>query len=285
MTRQFSNYVDRLKHIGDNPFWVMNRSKAGRAPWWRTLWRGYAGYSLLLMLPLLGITQSMMGATGMQRTSDLHNLSVCLSIAGFLQLLYLGIKAALSTAPSVVQARQQGTLMALALTRINSADFADGVAVSEARTLCREFAVWIPAVAGVTIVAGQSVYSTLMLSLISVLVIFYFAYTGILISATSKDTQEAGRKASQQTLLTLGGTCLGCLCGGFMLGPLWLLHPVFAYLCSMWGTGSPMGCDLNNDFSLLFWCGWPVFVLPIYAWMVLNVRQSAIRALERVRII
>lgn len=286
MIRQLSNYIDRVRNIQDNPFWATQRSRALRTPMWRTLWRGYAGYALLLMLPLLAVTQySLSTGLGDDGSGDRMLLGWWLTGAGVLQLLYVGIKAALSTAPSVVQARQQGTLLALALTRINSADFADGVALSETRNIVREFVVWAPLLAGITLLANQSVYSTVMLTVISGLVVLYFAYNGILISATSKDTQEAGRKASQGTFVSLGGTCLGFLCGGFMLGPLWLLHPIFAYACSMWGTGSPMGLKMGDDLSLLFWCGWPLFVLPIYAWMILNVRQSAIRALERVRII
>jgi hypothetical protein len=285
MIRQLNSYLDRVKHIEDNPFWATQRSRAARTPLWRTLWRGYAGYAVLLMLPLLAITQYALSTHGVHTDDGRYSLGVFVTAAGVIQLLYVGIKAALSTAPSVVQARQQGTLLALALTRINSADFADGVALSESRNIVREFAVWTPMLAGITLLANQSIYSTLMLTAISALVVLYFAYNGILISATSKDAQEAGRKASQGTFVSLGGTCLGFVCGGFMLGPLWLLHPIFAYACSMWGTGSPMGMRMGDELSLLFWCGWPVFVLPMYVWMILNVRQSAIRALERVRII
>ena len=212
-------------------------------------------------------------------------MSIALAVAGVVQLLYLSTKAALSTAPSVVQARQQGTLLALALTRINSADFADGVALSEARLLLREFVVWVPAVGMVTWMAGQSLYSVFMLTTISALCVLYFAYNGVYISATCKDTQEAGRKASVNTLVTMAGSSMLFLIGGFVLGPLWLLHPVFGYLCSMFGAGSPTGpMSMQESLSLLFWCGWPALLTPVYMWMILNVRQSAIRALERVRI-
>lgn len=102
----------------------------------------------------------------------------------------------------MVQARQQGTLLALALTRINSADFADGVALSESRLLLREFAVWTPALAVVTLMSGQSLYSLGHADrVVSALCILYFAYQGVYISATCKDTHEAGRKASVNTLV------------------------------------------------------------------------------------
>lgn len=283
MIRQFKNYIERVKNIGDNPFWATAQNRARRTPTWKTLWRVYAGYALLLVLPLCLVTNYVFAGTQSFGSAQ-HDYAVFLSALGVLQLLYVSIKASMSTAPSVVQARQQGTLLALALTRINSADFADGVALADSRNILREFLVWTPLVAAATWLAGQSLFSTVMLTVISALCVLYFAYSGILISATSKDSQEAGRKASQQPFVTMAGTCLGFLCGGFMLGPLWLLHPVFGYLCSVWGTGSPQGMPIDEGMSLLFWCGWPVFVLPIYAWMVLSVRQSAIRALERVRI-
>lgn len=285
MFRRFQNYIQRVKNIHDNPFWVTSLSRTGRASALKTLWRGYAGYALLLMLPLGMFTNYAVEATGLTTDKDRMGLSIALAVAGVVQLLYLSTKAALSTAPSVVQARQQGTLLALALTRINSADFADGVALSEARLLLREFVVWVPAVGMVTWMAGQSLYSVFMLTAISALCILYFAYNGVYISATCKDTQEAGRKASVNTLVTMAGSSMLFLIGGFVLGPLWLLHPVFGYLCSMFGAGSPTGpMSMQESLSLLFWCGWPALITPIYMWMILNVRQSAIRALERVRI-
>lgn len=285
MFRRFSNYIQRVKGIHENPFWVTSRSRAARASALKTLWRGYAGYALLLMLPLGIFTNYMVEANGLGSDNDRMNLSLALAVAGVIQLLYLSTKAALSTAPSVVQARQQGTLLALALTRINSADFADGVALSESRLLLREFAVWTPALAVVTLMSGQSLYSLGMLVVLSALCILYFAYQGVYISATCKDTHEAGRKASINTLVWMAGSGMLFMIGGFVLGPLWLLHPVFGYLCSMFGAGSPAGpMSMQESLSLLFWCGWPALITPVYMWMILNARQAAIRALERVRI-
>lgn len=285
MYRQLKNYLSRVRDIRDNPFWATQQSRAARASTWKTLWRGYAGYALLLMLPLGLLTNYLVQSTGLVADSDRHQLAILVSIAGVVQLLYLSVKAALSTAPSVVQARQQGTLLALALTRINSADFADGVALSEARTIIREYLVWVPAVAMVSVLSGQGPYPALVLTLVSALCVVYYAYNGVLISATSKDTQEAGRRASQGTFLTLAGLSAGFLFGGFMLGPLWLLHPVFAYLCAAWGAGSTYGPELEmGGLTMLFWSGWSLLVLPIYMSFILNVRKSAIRALERVRI-
>ena len=284
MFRRLKNYWQRVKNIHENPFWVTSRSRAARSSALKTLWRGYAGYAFLLMLPLGLITNYMVETTGLASERDQGYLAGFLAAAGVLQLLYLSTKAALSTAPSVVQARQQGTLLALALTRINSADFADGVALSEARFLVREFAVWTPALAMVTWMAGQSAYSLLMLLVFSGLCILYFAYNGVYLSATCKDTQEAGRKATLNTLVMMAGSGMLFCIGGFVLGPLWLLHPVFGYLCSMFGAGSPTGMSMEESVSWLFWCGWPAVISPVYLWLILNVRQSAIRALERVRI-
>jgi len=285
MIRQLRNYAERVKNIHDNPFWVTQQNRAARTKWPKALWKGYAGYALLLMLPLGLVSNYFFQNGSLGHRDDRYTLAIIVCLIGVLQMLYVSMKAVLSTAPSVVQARQQGTLLALALTRINSADFADGVALSESRNILREFLVWVPAVALVTIAAGQSLYSTFILTVVSMMLVVYFAYNGILVSATSKDTQEAGRRASQGTFVSLAGSCLGFMCGGFVLGPVWILHPIFAYLCAMWGTGSPTGTEMgSSDLSLLFWCGWSIFVVPVYAWMVLNVRQSAIRALERVRI-
>ena len=282
MLQQFVAYYERVKGIGDNPFWATARSRSARTPWWKQAWRIYAGYTLLLMLPLGLLTY---GFSLDQQAQDNRNVYAAVVCGiGVFQLLYLSVKASLSTAPSVVQARQQGTLLALALTRINSADFADGVALSESKNLVHEFIVWSPALLLATLLAGQSVYSTVVLVALSLLCILYFAYNGILISATSKDSREAGRRASQSSVVMLGGSALGFLCGGFMLGPLWFLHPLFAYGASMWGAGSPTGATVGSGMSMVFWCGWSALVLPIYAWFVLNVRRSAIRALERVRI-
>lgn len=284
MIQALQAYLQRVKSIGDNPFWVTQRSRAARTPWLKSLWRGFAGYSLLFMLPLGLATHHLCMNGALCSKQDRETLVALLATVGVLQLLYLGVKACLSTAPSVVQARQQGTLLALALTRINSADFADGVALAESRTLIREFAVWTPALVLVALLSGQTLYAVAMLSAISALVIVYFSYCGILISATSKDTQEAGRRASQTAFVTLGGSCLGFLCGGFVLGPVWILHPVFAFLCSMFGAGTPYGAALDTEQAFLFWCGWAVFVIPVYLWMILSVRTSAIRSLERVRL-
>ncbi|MFN8606749.1 MAG: hypothetical protein U0931_04415 [Vulcanimicrobiota bacterium] len=284
MLRRLKNYFERVKVIHENPFWVTSRSRSARASALKTLWRGYAGYAFLLMLPLGLFTNYVVESTGLLSENDQTTLAAALATAGVLQLIYLSTKAALSTAPSVVQARQQGTLLALALTRINSADFADGVALSEARFLIREFVVWTPALAMVTWMSGQSAYSLFMLLVLSALCVLYFAYNGVYISATCKDTQEAGRKATLNTLVMMAGSGMLFCIGGFVLGPLWLLHPVFAYLCSMFGAGSPIGMSMKEGVSLLFWCGWPALITPVYMWQILNVRQSAIRALERVRI-
>lgn len=284
MFRQLRNYAERIKQIHENPFWVTQQNRAARTKLPKAIWKGYAGYAFLLMLPL-GLVTNYFFQHGLGGRDDKYTLALMVCAIGVLQLIYVSMKAVLSTAPSVVQARQQGTLLALALTRINSADFADGVALSESRNIVREFLVWVPAIALVTLAAGQSIYSTFILTVVSMMLVVYFAYNGILVSATSKDTQEAGRRASQGTFVSLAGSCLGFLCGGFVLGPVWILHPIFAYLCAMWGTGSPSGAEMgSSDLSLLFWSGWSLFVIPVYAWMVLSVRQSAIRALERVRI-
>lgn len=280
MVTALKNYFHRIQTIGDNPFWATQRSRAQRTGWLKTLWRGYAGFALLIMLPLGFVALNLIDHGCHWRPE----LAGWLCAAGVLQLIYLGIKASLATAPSVVQARQQGTLLALALTRINSADFADGVALSESKNLLREFLVWTPALALVTVISGQGLYGTLMLTLISVLVVVYFSYSGVLISATSKDSQEAGRRASQGAFIGLAGSCLGFVCGGFMLGPLWILHPVFAYICSLYGAGTTYGMTMNQDLAPMFWYGWSLLVIPVYLWLVLNVRQLAIRALERVRI-
>lgn len=280
MYKALKNFAQRVRTIDDNPFWATQRNRSQRTGWLKTLWRGYAGYTLLIMLPLGFIALAVMDNGCNWRPE----LAGWLAAAGVLQLIYLGIKACLSTASSVVQARQQGTLLALALTRINSADFADGVALSESKVLLREFLVWSPAIALVTVISGHSLFGALMLALISLLVVVYYTYNGVLISATSKDTQEAGRRAWQGAFVGLCGSCLGFLCGGFMLGPLWILHPVFAYLCSLYGAGTAYGMNMQQDLAPMFWFGWSVLVVPIYLWLILNVRQLAIRALERVRI-
>lgn len=284
MFGQFTNYYKRVKNIGDNPFWATTQSRAARTPTWKKVWRGYAGFFILLILPTLIAFDYAVRADALSSEGGRHTLAFGVCAIGLLQLLYISIKSALATAPSVVQARQQGTLLALALTRINSADFADGVALSESKTLLKEFGIWIPLMAGLAVSVGLSVYSTVVLSLISALLVLYFTYNGILISATSKDTQQANRRATQGSFVSLAGTCLGFICGGFMLGPIWVFHPAFAYLYATWGAGSAYGPSMQSEMSLLVWCGWPMFVLPVYMWMVLNVRQSAIRALERVRI-
>ena len=281
MFSSLKSFAQRIRTIGDNPFWATQRNRAHRTGWLKTLWRGYAGYALLIMLPLGFIAMALMESRGCHWRPE---LAAWLAGAGVLQLIYLGMKACVSTAPSVVQARQQGTLLALALTRINSADFADGVALSESKVLLREFLVWTPAIALVTIISGHGLFSAVMLTLISALVIVYYTYNGVLISATSKDTQEAGRRAWQGAFVGLCGSSLGFICGGFMLGPLWILHPIFAYLCSVYGAGTHYGMTMQQDLAPMFWFGWSALVVPIYLWLILNVRQLAIRALERVRI-
>lgn len=280
--KQFRAYLKRISQIEENPFWATHASRSRRTPPLRKLWRHFAGFSLLLMLPLCWGFNFVSALDG---PVDLSLLRALVCGAGVLQLLYVGLKATLSTSPSVVQARQQGTLLGLALTRINSADFADGVALSEAWGVTREVLIWTPVLACMTCSAGLSLYSLLMLMVISGLLALYSAYRGVLVSATSKDVHSAGRAATVGTFTTLILSPALFFCGGFVLGPLWLLHPLFGYLCSALGYGSPASGDFSESIRLLFWAGWPLFVLPGYAWLILNIRQSAIRALERVRII
>ena len=73
MFRRFSNYIQRVKGIHENPFWVTGRSRAARASALKTLWRGYAGYALLLMLPLGIFTNYMVEANGLASDNDRMN--------------------------------------------------------------------------------------------------------------------------------------------------------------------------------------------------------------------
>ena len=82
MFRRFSNYIQRVKGIHENPFWVTSRSRAARASALKTLWRGYAGYALLLMLPLGIFTNYMVEANGLSSDNDRMNLAVALAAAG-----------------------------------------------------------------------------------------------------------------------------------------------------------------------------------------------------------
>ena len=71
------------------------------------------------------------------------------------------------------------------------------------------------------------------------------------------------------------------LMGGFLAGPLWLVHPFAGLSLAFFAPGLPQGGDWF-DFMMVRW--WTLLVLPVYVLMIRDARRRATRALERVKL-
>lgn len=259
-----------FSHFRESPFWVTARARERRMPRGRWLWSAL-GWPLLLVA---GPAAFMALATGW----DLGSIQGTLVLTAFAVVVAAAIRAAGATALAVVSERQQGTLMTLALTRLDSAEYADGVALASCYPVLRAILVGLPVACGLGILAGANPLGVLMLAPICLMVTLVFSYHGLWISATSRTAQQATSRVWGQTLGFFFASPFLFICGGFVAYPLWLLHPYAAMCLALWGADGPG----PNGGGLLILRWYALLFAPLYVALLRWVRRRAIAALERI---
>ncbi|MEW6277393.1 MAG: hypothetical protein AB1758_02140 [Candidatus Eremiobacterota bacterium] len=269
-----------LRALPENPFVVCQRQSEHRRGLVRRLWSNYGLYFLLLTFPLLlAVSTARNLGVGQQVDSALRGAVVLLA---FVQVVYVALRAIMQTAASVVIERQRGTLLSLALTQVNSADYADGITAASVRPVVREITVLFPLAALIGLLAGADVFSIVMLYAISVMTACIFGYLGVWISAGSTQVGQATNRAVSQTLFLLLVTPFLMVFGGFWAFPVWIVHPFVALSLAIWGTPAPAHDDF---FSWIVVRWWSLLAIPVYMWIATSFRRRAIRALERTHLI
>lgn len=254
--------------LPENPFWVVAMRKRPVS------WPHAALFALIgLVFP---------GELLINQYEDIHRMGTGLWITAICAiLLYLTVAAASDSARSVVSERRKGTLVAIALSRLNSAEYADGIGLCTLVRLGRQLLWLLPSVIGFGLVAGIGPFSLVVTAGLVVLLPVIWAYEGIYISATSEDLGQAGKRAVVKPILTLIGSLFLFCIGGVIALPLWVFHPFFALGLATAGYDGPSGGGYE---CLFFWKGWAALCLPVYAFLILDGRRRAIKALERVRL-
>ena len=258
----------RWTALQENPFWVMEVRKRARQGLWRGRLSGLLTQGAFVCFPILMLSVWESPLT----------LAV---IMAHLQILFLACRATASTATSVVNERHKGTLLSIALTKLNSADYADGVALSSAHRYITNFTAWMPLTALLSWFLGGGLAPAFGLWIIGVLVTLLSCYSGVQISATSKDSQQANQRALSKPLITLCGLPLLFPLGGFIALPLWLAHPFGALDLALFGFDSPLGGVQH----FLAWKGWALIFAAVYAVCIVDTRRRAITSLERARLL
>ncbi len=279
MLKQFRRPVSWTLGLRENPFVVCQRQSESRQTAWKRFWAGYGLYSALLVIPLL-LGVSAVRNFGLGRTAS--TVEVIVVLLAFAQVLYVALKAVVQTAASVVNERQRGTLLSLALTQVNSADYADGIMAAGIRPVVREITVLMPLAGLIGWFAGADLFSILMLWAVSVLMAVIFGYVGVWISAGSTSTQQATQKATIQALFFILIAPFLMVFAGFWAFPLWIIHPYVALSLAFWGKSDLYQPD---PFSYMLVRWWALLALPLYFWIASSCRRKAIRALERTHLI
>lgn len=257
-----------LTKLSENPFWATNMRRQRR----HSIFRRY-GVDALAQFGLLG---ALLGLTVLEPKSGVAVPLICL------HLLYLACASTAATATSVVSERAKGSLLTLALTKVNSAEYADGVAMSAAHGLLRNQILAWPLLVAALLYSNTGLMAGLLYPLISASVTIFGAYYGVKISATSKDARQASQRALLWPLLSLLGTPLLIPFGGFILFPFWLAHPFFALSLDILGYTLPYSDSSDSISHLIFWKGWVLLFPVIYYVFIRNTRRSGILALERI---
>lgn len=252
----------------------MDARKRERQGLWKGKLRSRLMQGAFVLLPLL------VGAFG-ENADDQFTAAMLAVALAHLQILFLACRSSASTAGSVVNERQRGTLLTIALTKMNSADYADGVALSAASRLLTDFSVWLPVTLVLSLALGGGPFPALGFWMIGVMVIVLGCYSGIQISATSKTSQAANQRALSKPLFAICGLALIFPLGGFIALPLWLAHPFGALDLAIFGFSSPVGGVEN----VVFWKGWVMAFAVIYGFSIADTRRRAISALERARLL
>lgn len=276
--KMMEDFKDWLNRLAENPFVVSAAQVEARRGLGARLLNGYGVYLTILILPLslCASTASVLGGSSLEGA-----VRVTAVIVALVQVVYASIRAVSSTATTIVSERQRGTLLTLALSKINSADCADGVAVAGARPLLRELTLLWPLCLVICVAVGGDLYSAAMLWAISCMMALFFAYNGVYYSAISRDAGQASNSGLMNVVTLLLLTPFIFLMGGFLAGPLWLVHPFAGLSLAFFAPGLPQGGDWF-DFMMVRW--WTLLVLPVYVLMIRDARRRATRALERVKL-
>lgn len=274
--QMFESFKAWLARLAENPFVVSAAQVEARRSSLTRWLNGYGVYLAILVLPLslCSSTASLMAGDSLEGA-----VRVTAVIVALVQVVYASIRAVSSTATTIVSERQRGTLLTLALSKINSADCADGVAAAGVRPLLRELTLLWPLSLLICLAVGGDLYSAVMLWAISCLMGIFFAYNGVYYSAISRDAGQASNSGLMNVVTLLLLTPFIFLMGGFLAGPLWLIHPFAGLSLAFFGPGLPQGGDW---FDLMFIRWWTILVLPVYVLMIRDARRRATRALERV---
>lgn len=259
-----------LTDVRESPFWVTARARERRMATGRWLWAAFGWPLLLLTGPAAFVAFASDG--------NLASIRGALVLTAFVLVMAAAVRAAGTTALAVVSERQRGTLVSLALSRIDSAEYADGVALSNCYPTLRAILVGLPVACLLGIMAGANVAGVLMLAPICVMVTLVFSYYGLWISATSRSAQQATSRVWGQTLAFFFGSPFLFLCGGFVVYPLWILHPYAAMALALWGADGPG----PNGGGMLVLRWYALLFAPLYIALLRWVRRRAIAALERI---
>jgi hypothetical protein len=279
MQKRFQRLLGWLTGLRENPFVVCQRqAEARRSPLKRLVY-GYGLYGAMLTIPLL---------LGVSAANNFHlgqvssTVQVIVVMLAFAQILYVALKAIVQTSASVVNERQRGTLLSLALTQVNSADYADGLVAAGVRPVIREITMLAPAAAFIGWFAGADLFSMFMLWAISVLMAVIFGYVGVWISAGARNTQQATQRATAQTVFLILISPILMVFAGFWAFPVWIVHPFVALSLAFWGKPELAQPDA---FSYMVVRWWALLAIPLYFWIASSCRRKAIRALERTHLI
>lgn len=279
MLKRVNRLIRWATGLRENPFVVCQRQAERRQACWRRVLSGFGLYGALLTIPLL---------VGVSASNNFHlghignTVQAIVVVLAFAQILYVALKAVVQTSASVVNERQRGTLLSLALTRVNSADYADGIVAAGVRPVLREITVLAPLAGVIGWFAGADLFSIFMLWAVSVLTAFGFGFLGVWISAGARSTQQATQKATSQTLFLILVSPILMVFAGFWAFPVWILHPYVSLSLAFWGKSQLYQPDALS-YMLVRW--WALLALPLYFWMAVWCRGKAIRALERTHLI
>lgn len=279
MITRVKRLISWLTGLRENPFVVCQRQAERRRTGFKRLLYAYGLYGSMLTIPLLlGVSANNNFELG-EVSRTVQSIVVLLA---FVQILYVALKAVVQTSASVVNERQRGTLLSLALTQVNSADYADGIVAAGVRPVVREITVLLPLAGLIGWCAGADLFSIFMLWVISVMMAVVFGYVGVWISAGARSTGQATQKATAQTLFLILVSPILLVFAGFWAFPLWIVHPYVALSLAFWGRPELYQPD-GFSYMLVRW--WALLALPIYFWMASSARRKAIRSLERTHLI
>ena len=260
------NLRARFRRLPDNPYWVKSRD---RTPAWKLAMQWLAAAFLAPTVILLAYWDAppTIAKFGAVMFFGLIVLSVC-------------VRASYATSLWLVSERQKETLLPLALTRLDSADIADGVAFATLRPLARQVAMAIPSLLALAALGGMPAFAFVFFVVQLVLLGVIQAYYGLGVSASAQNSRQATLRAVMVPGFILLVLPFFFCFGGCLALPLWLVHPFFAFGLSWAGYDLPF----SGLVSVFFWKGWVLLSVLGYLGLALALRNQAIEALGRARL-